>query len=1082
MEKNVLLFKFIKCLLLFFFLYLNGQSLLNAQSKPSIDFTNIRKEEGLSNNTVNHTIKDDSGFLWLATNEGLHRYDGPNSMTVFKVDTIGNSNSLASNIIRTLFKDSLGDLWIGTTYGGLTRYNSDTGIWKTFRHQTTDRSSISHDEILCIYEDSQRRLWIGTENGLNLFNYKEETFTHFVADDTDPFSLETNAVLTIMEDDQGWLWVGTWAGGIHLLLEDDKEQGKFLNFKPSDSKQSHNIWKVYQDAQSRYWIGTFGGGLYLMQLPPNAANTIDHSNWSPSFHNYLEEKDNDYSISNSSLSSIVQDRSGRLWIGTTYGLNIIESKYLPDTSIYTYERGERPLIKFNRYYSDSENLNSLHNNAIISLMEDEEGIIWIGTLNGLSQYNWYASQFDFHKIYDKSFNIPNSSNIHIDNNQIAWLATGNRGLFSYDLKTKTLQPFSDRHPDLFLDQNIVAVHGIGNDWLYVATNLGFSIINLKDLSAKKYPSPEWFRIINPNFYLQAIYVDKDLNIWFGTEHGLYMLNPTTGSYTIYERDVVRSNSISDNSVTAICEDENGDLWVGTYSGLTTIRRLPSGEKEFTQFFHNTKNPKQSLISNQITSLKVIDHQLYIGTTAGLCSYDLEKEQFETFGASNQNLFIQSLVKTKNNQIWGSTLEGIFSFNTTTKRLKVFEKKDGIKDTYFSLGSNAKDAFGNIYFGSALGFTRFHPDHIQINEKKPPVFITNLKKINPRGEIQIAGMHLKELVLNHDDYYLEINFAGLNYIRPEKNLFAYQLLGFDDTWQYPKSNNPIVYTNLEPKEYTFKVKAANNDGIWNEEGAELLIIKKPAFWQSWLFKIIRIALLVLLTFGGLQIYTNTQRKNTKLAKMNEEISLAKLRSLTINMNPHFLFNAFNTLQNFILKNEKHNANQYLSNLSDIIRKLLNNSESIAIPLREEVDILNAYVNLEKERFVESIDFKIIIDPKLVDRNPIIPSMIIQPHLENAILHGLSYSKQNGQITLVLTEKEEGNLHCIIRDNGIGRSKAAEVKKQDEHFSMASRNTNDRIDILKKMGYQNANLEIKDLYNSDENPMGTEIIITLPFIKN
>ncbi len=1077
MEKHVLLSKIVKKLLLLFFFSL--PFLLIAQSKPVIDFTNITKEEGLLNNKINKTIKDDLGFLWIATNQGLHRYDGPNSITVFKVDTLKNTNSLASNIIRSLIKDSQGNLWIGTSYGGLTRYNINNGEWKTFRKEKDNPSSISNDEILCIYEDSQQRLWIGTEGGLNLFDYQSESFTRYTVDAQDPSSLKAKAVLSIMEDHQGWLWVGTWAGGLHLMLDGDKEKTKFLNFKPSTSKQAFNIWTIFQDRQNRYWIGTYGGGLFLMHLPPNASNNVNQTNWAPNFYNYLEDKNHENSLSNSQVTDIMQDRNGQLWIGTSYGINCIEPKNMPDTSEYNYGIKKRPSIDFNRYYSDLENLNSLPNNTITSMNEDEEGIIWIGTANGLSQYNWYTSQFEFHKIYDQDYIIPNSSNIYIDENQIAWLATGDKGLLNYDLQKKTLQSFSKKHPTLFLDDNIIALKVKENKWLYAASSKGFSIINLQDLTAKKYPTPEWFRKVNPNFYIQALYIDKNKSIWFGTEQGLYVLDQKESSYTIYERNLVEE-SISDNSVTAIYEDKYGDLWIGTYSGLNRIRRLPSGKLQFTHFFHDSKMPQQSLCANQITSLTAIDDQLYIGTTAGLCSYNLESGQFETYGFDNQKLWIQCLVETEDGNIWASTLEGVFHFNTDSKLLNVFEIKDGIIDSYFSLGSNSIDDLGNIYFGSALGFTRFHPSRIQKNETEPPVYITSLRKISPNGEDKINGIHLKEVVLNHDDYYLAINFAGLNYIQPEKNLFAYQLLGFEDKWHFTKNDNPIIYTNLEPKTYTLKVMASNNSGLWNEVGAVLNIVKKPAYWQTWMFQLGCIIGLMALIFVGVQLYTDTQRKNIKLAQMNEEISMAKLQSLTINMNPHFLFNAFNTLQNFILKNEKRNANQYLTSLSDIIRKLLNNSESIAIPLLEEIEILKAYVNLEKERFVDVIDFKIIVDPNLLDRNPIIPSMIIQPHLENAILHGLSYSNQKGKITLVLTEKEAGNLHCIIRDNGIGRTKAKEMKKRNEHLSMASRNTNDRIDILKKMGYQDADLEIKDLYDNKSLPIGTEIIITLPFL--
>jgi len=234
---------------------------LTSQNIKDFQFNNWQKKDGLPNNNINEVIKDNLGFLWIATNDGLCRYDGHNQLKIYRPNNQkeNSDNSLASSNIIALFNDSRDNLWIGTRFGGLTRLHIPTNTWTTFQNIPNDSKSICNNEILSILEDRQNRLWIGTEKGLCLFDYQTETFTNF----NDKSSISNKAILTIMEDDKGWIWLGTWSGGLYLLTE-DRNKYDFRNIKLSTDKAANNVWSLYQDYDLRYWIGTHGGGLFLM--------------------------------------------------------------------------------------------------------------------------------------------------------------------------------------------------------------------------------------------------------------------------------------------------------------------------------------------------------------------------------------------------------------------------------------------------------------------------------------------------------------------------------------------------------------------------------------------------------------------------------------------------------------------------------------------------------------------------------------------------------------------------------------------------------------------------------------------------
>ncbi len=863
--------KYIWSFLFFFFI---SHQWAYSQSVKSIQFKNIRKTDGLSNNMVNGLLRDNLGFLWIATNDGLCRYDGPNKIEVFQVEE--GANSLVSSNIRSIYEDSKGNLWIGTRLGGLTKYHRPSETWKTYIHDANDTSSISNDEVLKIMEDSYQRLWVGTENGLNLFDFETETFKRFLTDKNDPYSLRTKAVLDIFEDEKGWIWVGTWDGGLHLLLTDKNGQqalGKFKRIYPSANTATHNVWKIYQDRQKRYWIGTHGGGLFLMQLPLDASNHIDKQDWTPQFHSYAENSLDQESISSSAVQDILQDSKGRLWIATGYGLNCVEKASLPDTAKYTASIPDRPKIKFMNFSFDTKDIHSLADNNVTYILEDEQGLMWFGTANGVSLYSWFSSQFDAYELFNKELKTTNSKNLYVEKNNTVWLGGGQYGLVKYDLDSDQMINVCETKPHLFLDKYVAAIANKNGKWMYVATKLGVTLFNLETYEYRKYPIPKRYKLDIADFYVQTIFVDSKERIWLGTESGLFMVNPNTGVYKRYERDTENPHSISDNSINDILEDNQGNLWVATFNGLNKIAKADIASFKCQRFFYDKEQSDNTILSNQIINLEQVGQKLFYGSTVGLGSYDLITEQFDNYSEKNHKFWIQSLELTEDGHLWGSSVQGLFYFDVKKKAFNIFEKVDGLSDISFLLGSSAQDEDGYIYFGNRGGFTRFHSQQFTTNETPPKVYLTGLKKVSQKGETTINGINLKEIELDHNDYYLAINFAGLNYNRAEKNQYAYKLEGFEDAWNYTEFGIPIVYTNLAPQTYTFRVKAANNDGVWNEDGATLSIVKHPAFWETWWFKL---GSFLLLTFGitvGINRYTNgIRKKNLVLKKYNDTLNI------------------------------------------------------------------------------------------------------------------------------------------------------------------------------------------------------------------
>jgi len=598
-----------------------------------------------------------------------------------------------------------------------------------------------------------------------------------------------------------------------------------------------------------------------MKLPENATNKLDYQNWKPYFYVYTAESINIDNNGFNTIQSILEDQFNNLWLGTAHGLFKIQSKSVPTIN----EKKQTPKIVF-EYYLPSNDPMSIIGNNVVDLYEDDQGLIWIGTSDGLSQFNWHSNQF---KNFDFSSNYYDVSYVPcfvFDLDKNIWTVVKNEGLLKYRIENGVLKRIEDDINELILGERISTINSPDGRWMYIGTELGITAIDLKTRKTIKYPTPSWLRSNIQDLFIKTILVDNNGFIWFGINIGLFRINLQTKAYVIFEPDEENPNSISDNAISHIVQDSYGAIWIATYKGLNRIVDPSVDEPVFEKFFFNEKHPEKGPITNQTTYLKEVDEHLYIGTITGICWYSFSTGQFDTFSTSENNFLIKSIEKGVNNSIWASTGEGILNFDNQKGSFQMYNEKAGLKNTSYQQGCSFKDTDNNIYLAYTNGFTFFSPEKLLKNELPPPVYITEIEVMSTDTTKLIEGMQKDVIELDRNVYRLSINFTALNYNRSDKNKYKYKLIGFEDQWNDTKFGTPIVYTKLDPGEYTLKVKAANNDGVWNNKGDFIKIIQHPPYWETWWFRLLA---LILITITFLLFFLwNTN----KIRKHNEELQV------------------------------------------------------------------------------------------------------------------------------------------------------------------------------------------------------------------
>ncbi len=928
-------------------------------------FDRITLDDGLSQSNINCFAQDRIGFLWIGTNGGLNRYDG-SEFKVFLHD-LNDSLSISNNVINTIFEDEDGLLWIGTQ-NGLNIYNRRSNKFTIYRSEKNNSNSISSNVITAIVEDTLGNYWIGTDGGgLNKFDPVNKEFEHFQYQAKNPYSISSNSISSLCLDKYGFVWVGTKDQGVNMLNPANEKFVRYLANDENDHQISDNkVNTIYQDNDGVLWVGTDKG---LNQF--NEQNNKRSLGSRDEIIQYQYDG-NINSIGGESVLSIYQGASGLIWIGTNNG---------GLTSL------NKELGYFKNYQIDPNKQEGLLSNKITAIFDDRSEILWIGTNAGINKIDRQGDRFKLHVRKQGAENTWSSNNVRSifkEENGITWVGTFDAGLNKYDPHTGEFTIYKDndiilagisieehkkilrknnrkskrfKDKDKYLTNNrILSVHRDDNKNLWIGTGGGG--LNKLDLKTEKIT---WY-LSNPedtnslsNDIVKVIFESSDGLLWIGTEGG--GLNKFNGEkFVSFKHNENDTLSISSNVITSIAEDLDGNLWIGTFGGgLNKFDKTSGTFKRFT-----IQENRGGISSNTVYCLyRDENNKLWIGTNDGLNLLDVESETFKHYTVHNNlpSNFIYGVLDDNKGNLWLSTNRGISKFDIENEVAKNYDKLDGLQGNEFNPGAYFKTNSGEMLFGGINGFNSFYPRKIKDNTYQPDVILTDFKIFGesaeigaPNSPLQIHVSEQKQLELSYKDKAIQFEFVALNYTNSEKNEYAYILENFEKKWNYVGTRRFASYTNLPPGEYVFRVKASNNDNIWNEDGTSIVIKINPPFYRTWWFYLIVIVsalasgyIFVLIRIRNLQKTKTLLRKIVKartrqLYEEKERVEKAHSEIL-------WQKNEIENQKNLLIKNNKElsSAKQQIDFTNKELKQINTNLENIVLERTEK--LRRAYENLK-----------------------------------------------------------------------------------------------------------------------------------------
>ncbi len=778
--------------------------LLPAVSLSQNLFETYSVEDGFGQSQVYDVFQDSKGYIWVGTNGGgLSKFDG------FTVTNFSTQDGLISNVVNVISEDSQGNLWIGTEKGA-SKY--DGKIFTNF----TKKDGLPYNNVWCILDDREGNIWFATHGG-GISKYDGKSHTIFTKKD----GLSSNYVNWALKDREGNLWFATEEGVTRY-------NGKvFTILTEKDGLANNSIWSIMQDHEGNLWFGTEGGGaskLILSTSSEQALSEAEESNRT-TFRN-LTKKDG---LISNNVTWIAEDRQRNLWFATDKGVSKYDGKtfthftekdglsnrtlwsILEDREENLWFGTDEGLKKYRqRRFINFSKKDGLSNNTVWSVMQDQDGSFWFGTDDGLNKYD--GNKFiSYSKKDGLADNIVYS--ILQDNEGHLWFGTEN-GLSQYDGKTFTTYTKKDG----LAGNTIIAIFEDKDGNLWFGTHLGgvskfdrHKFINFPEKDSLSYST------------VNVIFQDHKGNMWFGTEEGAKKYDGNTFT------NFTTKQGLSDNSVSTILEDADGNLWFGTFNGGVTKYTVPEND-EFGSFEYFTI--EQGLIDDSVFLMIFDDFgDLWIGTNKGVSKLDIKE------------------------------------YNRTGKKLfKHYNQLDGFAGVECNHGAVYKDRESNLWFGTVKGVNQYSQRQYKPNTLAPLTHITNLRLSFKEVDWSLFTDSLDQkthlpinLKLPHDKNYLTFDFFGVSLTIPEKVRYQYKLEGLDKDWSPVIEQKYATYAKLPPGEYTFKVKACNNENVWNRHPTSYSFEITPPFWRTGWFQFLSFIMGTSIIYGFIKLRTRTLEK-------------------------------------------------------------------------------------------------------------------------------------------------------------------------------------------------------------------------------
>ncbi|TCD08434.1 response regulator [Pedobacter frigidisoli] len=972
-----------------------------------IFFRHYTVTDGLCANTIWDIEQDDQGYMWFGTKYGLSRFDGYNFKSFqYQKGVVG---SLGNNFIRKIFRYDAKTFWIGTDEG-IYIFNLETEKFALF-------APLKNIFINDIIKSKDGAIWIATkERGVFCFNTNTKKINNFSVSST--LKISSNEVSKLLQDNDGNIWIGTYGKGIDVLNPHHNQIRRYTSSTTSGSLSSNVILDLYKDSSGSIWIGTMAGGLNVWLKN------------SDTFKVYQKSTSN--SISDNIVRAIYEPKPGFLYLGTEKGLNIFDLKNQ----------------RFTVYQNKNNDPFSINDDAVYNVFKDKEGGIWAGTyFGGLNYYHESSLGFEFY--YPSG--VKNS------------------------LSGNAVSAFLEAKP--------------GNIWVGTEDG-GLNYFNATDKTFKKFPFSAGQDSLSYH-NIHSLYKDKTENIWIGMyTGGLNILNPVTGKIKRYKSDPNNPNTLSDNSVYSIDEDRQGRVWVSTISGLNLydkandrfirikgknleksciyqvyqdkdniiwIATYDNGlirmdeHNQLTQYAYSKK--AGSISSNKIICMLDDDQgNLWLGTDgSGLNVLNKKTGKFKVYDDENwiKSAVVYGIIKDDAGKMWFSTNNGVFEFDPKSKSKRSFGKWDNLQSQQYNYKAYYKDSSGKLYFGGINGFNAFYPNKVKSSVSIPQISFTNFQLFNKdlaindgKSPLERSINYANEIVLNHDQSVLSIEYASLSFIAPNKIQYAFKMEGFDKNWNNVGSQRKATYTNLPAGDYVFKVKIVDDLGLSKPQISTIQIKILPPFYKSipaYIFYFI--ILVVTAVLLRRYIYNKEQKRNEiKLERLKnkseQDFYKQKIEFFTAMAHeirtPLSLIIA--PLERLLSKKEKDPDSldqlQVMEENSDRLLTLVNQLldfrriESDIFEIHPEPIELIYLINTIRDRFSpiaikRGLEFSVSSEFKKLDINA--DPEALMKILSNLLINAFKFARKKLEIKindLDVSENGEKMISISVEDDGIG----------------------------------------------------------------
>lgn len=795
-----------------------------ATSPRSLRFERLSIEDGLTQESVLAILQDRQGFMWFGTQAGLNRYDGYR-LTVYRNDP-HDPASLPDGFVNTAFEDAEGRLWFGTK-GGLARFDPASGKFVRYPLLAPGAGQEANRSVNAIAADRQGILWLGTSDGLKRFDPRSGAFATLRYPDSQAGEAGDGIVNALAFDTDGNLWVGT--GGGMARLAPGAQRLAHVPSAGEDPRRAR-ILSLSMGPRETLWVGT-EGGLEEWRLGPGQPRR--------------RKVEAGEGLGDLRIQALYHDAGGTLWVGTDF-----------DGLKWRDPAGGR----FVSYRNHPLDQHSLSDNQVAAVRIDRTGTLWVGTrFGGVSRTDLASGGFSrFSHAPEVGYQRGDQHGDQHSGQAGArkvrdvaaradgqlWMGTSGAGLLLLDpAGGRTQQLRHDPQRAASLPSDVVHSVSLVDGRLWVGTGAGLAWCDER--------GGDFHRVdLGPDgnaAQVQVVMKTRDGALWAVSRAGLYLLGADLKVAASWRHDPGKPDGLGENRLFAMAEDRDGILWIGTDNGLDRFDRA-SGK--FTHYRHQEGKPA-SLRHNRVHDVLVSNRgELWVGTAGGLHRMERGADgapafRYYTITDTREAVPIGAILEDGQGRLWASTTVGISRLDPVTGRYKHYTAKDGLLDGSYFIASAARGPDGQLHFGGVNGLSSFQPDAIRDNPFPPVVRITNFLVYNKPRSLPQAGA----LTLSHRDAVFSLEFAALHYADPGSNRYAYRLDGFDEDWVETDAGKRFAsYTNLDPGNYVFRVRASNKDGVWGEAPATLSITILPPWWKTWWFRLLALALAGATAFG------------------------------------------------------------------------------------------------------------------------------------------------------------------------------------------------------------------------------------------